>query len=109
MANKRNIQVVLSILIAACLLAAPAAAFAQEIQPPPTWTGDQAVSDEDLLVFEPQFFFELPFADGFQISINFGFSIRVPRRLMLVDQDVYNFFVKFRSYVIPGGGETTTP
>lgn len=109
MANKRNIQVVLSVLIAACLLAAPAAAFAQEIQPPPTWTGDQTAANDDVIVFEPQFVFELPFVQGFKISVNFGFSIQVPRQLMLAEENVYNFFIRFRSYVIPGQGESTSP
>jgi hypothetical protein len=109
MQNKRPIQMLLCLLIGALLLAAPAAAFAQEVQPPPIWTGDQTLANDDLIVFEPQFVFELPFMEGFKTSFNFGFTFQVPRHLMLVEEDVYNFFVRFRSYIIPGQGEASTP
>lgn len=103
--NKRTIQILFCLLIGFSLLALPAAAAAQTPEPPPEWDGDTGGSDDDILVIEPQFFFELPLAEGFQISFNFGISIRVPRLLNLVTEDAYNFFVRFRSYVIPAGGE----
>jgi len=109
MRTKLQIQIFFCLLIGALWLAFPAAAFAQTPEPPPDWTGESGVSDEDILVFEPQFFFELPFAQGFQISFNLGFSIRVPRQLMLVNDEVYNFFVRFRSFVIPAEGQDITP
>ena len=109
MRKNLTIQLLLCLLISALLLASPAAAFAQEVEQPPTWTGDQAALNDDLIVFEPQFVFELPFLGGFKISFNFGFSIQVPRQLMLSEENVFNFFVRFRSYIIPGQGETSTP
>lgn len=109
MKNKCTIQLLVCLLIGLSLLAVPAAAFAQTPEPPPEWDGNVGVADDDILVFEPQFFFELPFAQGFQLSFNFGITIRVPRQLILLDEDVYNLFVRFRSYVIPGGEETSTP
>jgi hypothetical protein len=109
MKKKDFIQSISCLLIVVALLALPATVLAQAPEPPPEWTGESEVSDTDILVFEPQFFFELPFAQGFQISFNLGISIRVPRQLMLVDNPVYNFFVRFRSFVIPGGVEAPTP
>lgn len=106
---KYTIQLMICLLIGVTLLALPGAAFAQTPEPPPEWDGNVGVSDDDILVFEPQFYFELPFAQGFQISFNFGISIRVPRQLMLVNDQVYDFFVRFRSYVIPAGAETAEP
>jgi len=60
-------------------------------------------------VIEPEFFLEFPFGQGFQIAFNFGFSIEVPRRLVLVENDILNFFLRFKTYVIPAdGGSTAT-
>lgn len=109
MMNKRSIQFALCLLIVVTLLALPTLAAAQTPEPPPEWDGESGVSEGDIIVIEPQFFFELPFAQGFQISFNLGISIRVPRQMMLVSDDAYNFFVRFRSFVIPAQGETTTP
>lgn len=109
MMTKRTNQFLFCLLIAVLLLALPAAVLAQAPEPPPDWSGESEVSEDDILVFEPQFFFELPFAQGFQISFNLGISIRVPRQLILVDDNVFNFFVRFRSFVIPAGGQGTTP
>ena len=107
--NKRTIQMLSFLLIGFLLLAVPAAAAAQTLEPPPEWDGESGVSDDDILVFEPQIFFELPFAQGFQISFNFGIAIRVPRQLTLVMEDAFTFFLRFRTYVIPAGGEVTAP
>lgn len=101
--TKRKLHIFFCLLIGILLLVLPATAFAQAPEPPPEWSGESEVSDGDILVFEPQFFFELPFAQGFKISFNFGISIRVPRQLMLVDDSVFNFFVRFRSFIIPAG------
>ena len=109
MMTKRKFQVFFCLLIVILLLAATVTASAQAPEPPPEWSGESEVSEGDILVFEPQFFFELPFAQGFKISFNFGISIRVPRQLMLVDDSVFNFFVRFRSFIIPAGSEAITP
>jgi len=101
--NKRTIQILSFLLIGIFLLALPAAAAAQTPEPPPEWDGASGVSDEDILVIEPQFFFELPLAQGLEISFNFGISLRIPRVLTLVTEDAYTFFLRFRSYVIPAG------
>jgi hypothetical protein len=101
--NKRTIQMLSFLLIGFLLLAMPIAAAAQTPEPPPEWDGDTAGSDDDILVIEPQFFFELPLAQGLEISFNFGISIRIPRVLTLVTEDAYTFFLRFRTYVIPAG------
>jgi len=107
MMNKRAIQFLLCLMIVFSMLAIPAAAAAQIPEPPPEWDGFTAASDDDVLVIEPQFFFELPIVEGFTISFNFGFSFRVPRQLTLVTEEGYNFFVRFRSYVVPAGEAIT--
>jgi hypothetical protein len=84
----------------------PARGLAQT-EPPNEEVEDLEVSDDDILVFEPQFFVEFPFAQGFAISFNFGIKFEVPRRLLLVENDILNFFLRFRSYIIPA--ETVTP
>ena len=98
-------RLLLVLLVSALVLAVPAPAFAQTIDPPPELTKDGDLSDEDILVFEPQLFWEFPFAQGFKISINFGVMIEVPRRLNLITDEVFNFFLRFRSYVIPAEAE----
>jgi len=103
--NKRAIQVLFCLMIAVSLFALPAAAFAQTPEPPPEWDGFTGGSDDDIVVIEPQFFVELPLFEGFTISFNFGFSIRVPRQLRLATEEGYDFFVRFRSYVVPAGTE----
>jgi hypothetical protein len=103
MINRRTLQTLICILIGFLLLVMPATVAAQAPEPPPEWDGEIELADDDILVFEPQLFFELPFAQGFQISFNFGISIRVPRQLILVTEEAFNFFVRFRSYVIPAG------
>lgn len=103
--NKNTLQILICLLIGLSLLAFPAAAAAQTPEPPPEWDGFTGGSVDDVLVIEPQFFFELPVLGGFTISFNFGFSFRVPRQLNLVTEEGYDFFVRFRSYVIPAGEE----
>jgi hypothetical protein len=103
MMNRRTIQTLICLLIGLLLLGLPATVTAQAPEPPPEWDGEIELADDDILVFEPQLFFELPFAQGFQISFNIGISIRVPRQLILVTEEAFNFFVRFRSYVIPAG------
>lgn len=99
--DKRVYLVIIWLIVGILVLALPAAAFAQALQPP---TGLEQVieeSDDDILVIEPQLFFELPLAEGFSISFNFGFTIRIPRQLNLVTQRGYDLFLRIRSYVIP--------
>jgi hypothetical protein len=105
-------RLVLAVLICTLVLAFPSTAAAQETDPPRELIDDEGVSDEDILVIEPQFYLEFPFAQGFKISFNFGITIEVPRRLILVNNDILNFFLRFQSYVIPAEGEieaTTSP
>ena len=97
----------LAVLVGVLVLAFPSAAMAQEADPPRELIEEESISDEDILVIEPEFFLEFPFGQGFQIAFNFGFSIEVPRRLVLVDNDILNFFLRFRSYVISAEGEST--
>ena len=108
---KRNvlIRLILLTLLGVVLFSAPSSALAQDTNPPPVLSEDEGISDDDILVFEPELFVEFPFAQGFKLSFNFGFSLEVPRRLMLVDNDVLNFFLRFRSYIIPADppGSTT--
>lgn len=101
--NRHTLQLVFCLIIALSMLALPAAAAAQSPEPPPEWDGVSGGSDDDILVIEPQFFFELPIAQGFTISFNFGISIRMPRQLILVPDEAFTLFVRFRSYVIPAG------
>ncbi len=107
--NKRAFQFLVCLMIGISLLAFPAAAAGQTPEPPPEWDGFTGGSVDDVLVIEPQFFFELSLFEGFTISFNFGFSFRVPRQLNLVTEEGYDFFVRFRSYVIPAGEGTTVP
>jgi hypothetical protein len=107
--TKKSIQFVLCLLISILVLAIPTVVFAQEVEPPTVLTDDFEPSEDDILVFEPQLFFELPFMQGFKISFNFGISFQVPRQLMLVTTDAYNFFLSFRSYVIPAQGVDAAP
>ena len=94
-------RVLLGALLCTLVLVFPSTAAAQETDPPRELIEDEEVSDEDILVIEPEFFLEFPFAQGFKISFNFGISIEVPRRLILVENDILNFFIRFQSYVIP--------
>jgi len=109
MENKRILLLTLCLMMGVSLLAWPTAVSAQDVVPPPDWLGEGEVSDDDIIVIEPQLFFELPFAQGFEISFNFGIKIRVPRRLVFISDDAYNFFLQFRSYVIPAEVEAITP
>ncbi len=98
----------LAVLVGVLVLAFPSAAMAQETDPPRELIEEEGVSDEDILVIEPEFFLEFPFGQGFKIAFNFGFSIEVPRRLVLVENDIFSFFLRFRSYVIPAEGTVTS-
>lgn len=96
----------LAALVFTLVLAFPSTAAAQETDPPQELNEDDEVSDEDILVIEPQFYLEFPFSQGFKISFNLGISIEVPRRLVLAENDILNFFIRFQSYVIPAEGES---
>lgn len=89
------------LIIGMMLLSLPSSVQAQDTTPPPELEEEEGISDADILVFEPTFHLEFPFAQGFQITLNFGIKIEVPRRLLLVENDVLNFFLRFSSYVIP--------
>jgi hypothetical protein len=97
------------LVIGGLMLSVPATVIAQVVEPPPLWQGDDEVDQNDILVFEPQLFFELPFTQGFKISFNLGISFQVPRQLNFVTNDVTNFFLRFRSFILPAGGGTTEP
>ena len=98
----------LAALVGVLVFAFPSAAMAQETDPPRELIEEESVSDEDILVIEPEFFLEFPFGQGFQIAFNFGFSIEVPRRLVLVENDILNFFLRFKTYVIQAEGTVTS-
>lgn len=106
MKHLRIFQLILALLIGLVLLAWPATTFAQTT-PPPIWVGEGEGAIDDILVFEPMLFFELPFMQGFKVSFTFGISIQVPRQLVLVNDDVFNFFLRFSNYVIPASGAIT--
>ena len=99
-------MIIMTLLMGALTLVAPAAVFAQDTQPPSV-QAETGTTDDDILVFEPQLFWEFPFAQGFKISFNFGISLEVPRFLNLVENDVFKFFLSFRSFVRPA--ETVIP
>ena len=103
---KKLTRIFILLLVGISLFSMPARGLAQT-EPPNEEVEDLEVSDDDILVFEPQFFVEFPFAQGFAISFNFGIKFEVPRRLLLVENDILNFFLRFRSYIIPA--ETETP
>jgi hypothetical protein len=102
--NQPMISVMLILLIGALIFSFPSTVWAQEVDPPAE--NDEIEDyDGDKLVFEPQFFWELPFGQGFQISFSFGIAFQVPTELMLMDENAFNFFLRFRSYIIPAEGE----
>ena len=108
MINKKClVMIIVALQMGALTLAAPTAALAQDITPLPVVSEEPGISADDILVFEPQLFWEFPFAQGFKISFNFGISLEVPRFLNLVEDDVFNFFLRFRSFVRPA--ETVSP
>ncbi len=104
--KNRIIKIIVALLITALTLSFPVAALAQEVLPPVV-QDETGISEDDILVFEPQLYWEFPFAQGFKISFNFGISLEVPRFLNLVEDDVFNFFLRFRSFVRPA--ETSLP
>jgi hypothetical protein len=98
--NKLFIQVLTLLLVAGVVFALPGTALAQETDPPQEETSGLDDSPEnDILVFEPQFYFELPLAQGFKIVFNLGISFEVPRELTLVSDEAYNFILRFSSYL----------
>lgn len=117
--NKLFIQLATLTLIGVMMFALPGAALAQETDPPveePSQLDD--TPENDILVFEPQFYWELPLSQGFKITFNFGISFEVPRGLSLVSEEAFNLFLRFRSYIredaldeteIPEPEQTPTP
>ena len=98
--NKILFQLAIFALIGVMIFAFPSAALAQETDPPaqePSQLDD--TPENDILVFEPQFYWELPLSQGFKISFNFGISFELPRELTLLSEDAFNFFLRFRSFV----------
>lgn len=99
--KKILVQVSLLLLIGIWMFALPGVVSAQETDPP---VQDPSEGDDtpenDILVFEPQFYWELPLSLGFKITFNFGISFEVPRGLTLLSDDVYRFFLRFRSYIL---------
>lgn len=98
--NKLLIQAITLLLIAVVVFALPGTVMAQETDPPQEETSGLDDSPEnDILVFEPQFYFELPLAQGFKIVFNFGISFEVPRELTLVSDQAFDFILRFSSYI----------
>mgnify|MGYP001033137463 CR=1 FL=1 len=98
--KKIFLQALVILLIGILSFGFPAAALAQETDPPEQGTTElDDTPENDILVFEPQFFWELPLAQGFKISFNFGISFEVPRELTLVSEEAFNLFLRFRSYI----------
>ncbi|MFW5714106.1 MAG: hypothetical protein ACOCYU_05490 [Brevefilum sp.] len=98
--NKLFTQMVILTLMGAIVFGLPSVALAQETDPPmeePSGLDD--TPENDLVVFEPQFFWELPLSQGFKISFNFGISFEMPRELTLLSEEAFNFFLHFRTFV----------
>lgn len=112
--KKIFIQITILALIVAVTFGMPSLALAQETDPP---NEDQQESTElddtpenDILVFEPQFYWELPLSQGFKITFNFGISFEVPRALNLLSEEAFNFILQFRSFIREDALEpTVTP
>lgn len=78
--QKTLIQLGILALIGIMIFALPGVVLAQETDPPVQETTELDDSPEkDILVFEPQFYWELPFTQGFKITFNFGISFEMPR------------------------------
>jgi hypothetical protein len=98
--QKRFVKFTVLALIAIMAFALPEVVMAQETDPPGQETPELDDSPEnDILVFEPQLYWELPFAQGFKISFNFGISFEMPRGLTLVSEEAFNLFIRFRSFI----------
>jgi hypothetical protein len=95
------------LIMGSLIFALPTPALAQDTDPPPEETEEPGASDEDILIFEPQLFLEFPFNQGFKIKLNFGIVFEVPRRLTLFENNILNFFLRFKSSVRPA--ETAAP
>ena len=98
--NKILIQLAVLALIGLIMFSLPGGVMAQETDPPveePSQLDD--TPENDILVFEPQFFWELPLSQGFKITFNFGISFEVPRGLSLVSEEAFNLFLRFRTYI----------
>jgi hypothetical protein len=98
--KKIFIRLVIFALIGVLTFSLPTMVMAQETDPPAQ--DDTELDDtpeNDILVFEPQFFWELPLSQGFKISFNFGISFEVPRELTLLSDDAFNLFLRFSSYI----------
>ena len=93
-------QLVIMALIGVLTFSLPTIVMAQETDPP---VQDETTLDDtpenDILVFEPEFFWELPLSQGFKITFNFGISFELPRELTLLSEEAFNFFLQFRSYI----------
>jgi hypothetical protein len=113
MKNKKLfVQLLVIVLLGTLTFGFPGVAMAQETDPPTLEA--QEVDDtpeNDVLVFEPQFFWELPFTQGFKITFNFGISFEFPMDLTLVSEEAFNLILRFRSYIredaleLPGSPE----
>ena len=109
--HKRLFQGVILLLIAMMAFALPGAAMAQETDPPTEGTQElDDTPENDILVFEPQFYWELPLGQGFKIVFNFGISFEVPRELTLVSDQAFDFILRFSSYIRENAmDQTETP
>ena len=105
------IQLAVLILIGVLIFSLPTTVLAQETDPPAQGATElDDTPENDILVFEPQFFWELPLSQGFKISFNFGISFEVPRELTLLSDQAFNLFLRFSSYIREDALEpTVTP
>ena len=98
--KKIFVQLVIFAMVAVLTFSLPMNVMAQEPDPPGQ---DETVLDDtpenDILVFQPEFFWELPLSQGFKITFNFGISFEVPRELTLLSDEAFNFFLQFSSYI----------
>ncbi len=97
------ILLVILTLAGGLMFAAPSPVYAQEADP--VEEAAEAEYAGEILVFVPQLYWEFPLANGFKITFNFGLTIELPRQLMLLQDDAFNFFLSFDSYMRPAEGE----
>lgn len=109
MKNKKFfIQLVVMVVIGAIAFSVPGIAMAQETDPPIQEEQElDATPEDDILIFEPQFYWELPLTQGFKVTFNFGISFEFPMDLTLVSEEAFNLILRFRSYIREDGMEPT--
>lgn len=104
LSEKNLLPFLLLLVIVGLLIFIPSRVIAQDTNPPELVV-ESTMSPNDILVLEPTFHWEFPFEQGFKISFNFSIAFEVPRSLLLLQDDLYNFILEFQSYIIPAGGQ----